>query len=46
MGIGMVIITSPGGFDKARNIAGELGEDIYNIGNVTRGNGRVIIEES
>lgn len=46
MGIGMVIITSPGGFDKARNIAGELGEDIYNIGTVTRGNGKVIIEES
>ena len=46
MGIGMVIITSPCGFDKARNIAGELGEDIYNIGTVTRGNGRVIIEES
>ncbi|MBU2563836.1 MAG: phosphoribosylformylglycinamidine cyclo-ligase [Actinobacteria bacterium] len=45
MGIGMVIITSPGEFDKARNIAGELGEDIYNIGTVTRGNGRVIIEE-
>ena len=46
MGIGMVIIASPGEFDKARNIAGELGEDIYNIGTVTRGDGKVVIEES
>jgi len=46
MGIGMVIIASSGEFDKARNIAGKLGEDIYNIGTVIRGDGKVIIEES
>jgi phosphoribosylformylglycinamidine cyclo-ligase len=46
MGIGMVVIIPPGGFDKARSIAKEMGEDIYNIGTVTRGNGRVIIKES
>lgn len=46
MGIGMVIIISPRDFDKAKNIASELGEDIYNIGNVIRGNGRVIIKKS
>jgi len=46
MGIGMVIIISPCDFDKVKNIAVELGESIYDIGSVTRGNGRVIIKES
>jgi phosphoribosylformylglycinamidine cyclo-ligase len=46
MGIGMVIIISPCDFDEVKNIAVELGENIYDIGSVTRGNGRVIIKES
>ena len=46
MGIGMVIITSPDQFSKVEKIAGELKEDVYRIGTVTSGDGKVIIKES
>ncbi len=46
MGVGMVVIIAPGEFEKVKSIASEMGEDIYNIGNVVKGNGRVIIKES
>ena len=46
MGIGMVIITSPGQFSEVEKIAGKLKEDVYKIGTVTSGNGKVIIRES
>ncbi len=46
MGIGMVIITSPSQFSMVEKIAGELKEDVYDIGVVTSGNGKVIIKES
>ena len=44
MGIGMVVIIAPGEFDKVKSIASELGEDIYNIGIITSGDGKVIIK--
>lgn len=43
MGIGMVIIISPDEFGKVKKIAIEMGENIYNTGTVTRGNGKVTI---
>ncbi len=46
MGIGMVLIIAPDEFDRTKNIAGDMGEDLYNIGIVTKGNGKVIIKES
>jgi phosphoribosylformylglycinamidine cyclo-ligase len=46
MGIGMVMITSPGQFSKLERIAGELKEKVYDIGTVKSGNGKVIIKES
>lgn len=46
MGIGMVAIISPGQFDKVKMTAGELKEDVYEIGFITSGNGKVIIKES
>jgi phosphoribosylaminoimidazole (AIR) synthetase len=46
MGIGMVLIISPDEFDRTRNIARDMGEDLYNIGIVTKGSGKVIIKES
>jgi phosphoribosylformylglycinamidine cyclo-ligase len=45
MGIGMVIITSPGQFSRVEEIASELKEKVYNIGTVTKGSNRVIIKE-
>lgn len=45
MGIGMVVIIAPGEFEKVISITSEMREDIYNIGNVIRGNGKVIIKE-
>lgn len=45
MGIGMVIITSPGQFSMVEGIASELKEKVYNIGTVTKGSNRVIIKE-
>ena len=45
MGIGMVIIIPPEQFNKIKNIAEEMGEDIYNIGTITAGDGSVIIKE-
>src|SRR4030066_1474367 len=46
MGIGMVLIISPEEFDRAKSIATEMGEDLYNIGIVTKGSGKVIKRES
>ncbi len=46
MGIGMVMITSPGQFGRIEGIAGELKEKVYKIGTVTTGSNRVIIKES
>ncbi len=46
MGIGMVIIINPDDFSRVKKIAIETGENIYNIGTVIRGNGRVIIKGS
>jgi phosphoribosylformylglycinamidine cyclo-ligase len=46
MGIGMVIITSPGQFSRVKGIAGELKEEVYNIGTITAGSNRVIIKEN
>jgi phosphoribosylformylglycinamidine cyclo-ligase len=46
MGIGMVIITSPGQFNRVEGIARELKEEVYNIGTVTAGSNRVIIKGS
>ncbi len=43
MGIGMTVIVSPGQFDRVSEIAGEMKEEIYNIGTVTSGSGKVII---
>ncbi|MEA2016693.1 MAG: phosphoribosylformylglycinamidine cyclo-ligase [Actinomycetota bacterium] len=44
MGIGLAAIMPPGQFEGAKNIAGELKEDIYNIGNIIKGKGKVIIK--
>jgi len=46
MGIGMVMIISQKDFDKVKKIAMELDEDIYRIGTVTHGSGKVIIGSS
>jgi len=46
MGIGMVLIIAPGEFDRAKGIASDMGEDLHNIGIVTKGSGKVIIKES
>ncbi len=46
IGIGMVIIINPDEFSKVKKIAIETGENIYNIGTVIKGNGKVIIKES
>lgn len=45
MGIGMVVVISPQQFEKVRSIGGEMGDKIYNIGTVIKGNGNVIIEK-
>jgi len=44
MGIGLVVIMPPGQFERAKNIAGELKEEIYNIGTIVKGKGKVIIK--
>ncbi len=44
MGIGIVIIMPPGQFNRAKDIAGEMKEDIYNIGTIVKGKGKVIIK--
>ncbi|HEY4662718.1 MAG TPA: phosphoribosylformylglycinamidine cyclo-ligase [Candidatus Humimicrobiaceae bacterium] len=46
MGIGMVLIISPEEFDRAKSITTKMGEDLYNIGIVTKGSGKVIIKKS
>ena len=43
MGIGMVIIISPDDFEEIKSIASMLKEDIYRIGVVTNGSGKVVI---
>lgn len=46
MGIGMVLIIAPDEFDRTKKIAGDMGENLHNIGIVTKGSGKVIIKES
>ncbi len=43
MGIGMVIIISPCDFEEMKKVAVKLGEDIYKIGRVASGSGKVKI---
>jgi phosphoribosylformylglycinamidine cyclo-ligase len=46
MGIGMIVIISPGQFNKVKSIAREIGENVFHIGNIIKGDGKVIIGES
>ena len=46
MGIGMVIIISPDDFEEIKSIASILKEDIYRIGVVTNGSGKVVIRQT
>jgi len=43
MGIGMVIVISPDDFEEIKSVASMLKEDIYRIGVVTNGSGKVVI---
>lgn len=43
MGIGLVIIISPHDFEDIKGVAMEMGENIYKIGIISKGSGKVII---
>lgn len=45
MGIGMVVIMSRGEFKKVKKITEAMEENIYNIGTVVSGKGKVVIEK-
>jgi phosphoribosylformylglycinamidine cyclo-ligase len=45
MGIGIVTIIPSGQFEKARSIAVEMEEELYNIGTIVRGEGKVTIKK-
>jgi len=45
MGIGIVTIIPPGQFEEAKRIAVEMKEEIYNIGTIVNGSGKVIIKK-
>jgi len=45
MGIGMVFIISPDEFDKVKGIAEGMQENVFHIGNVIKGDGKVVIGE-
>lgn len=44
MGIGIVVIVSPSDFEIVKEAASKIGEDVYKIGTIVSGSGKVLIE--